>query len=193
MNHPEVILVPLLFLADYFLTVFGAILKEKKYDEFFKTEQYELNPVWQHAIGKKKWFNPRLLGWAVLLAGFLVSLEFANVPNEIIHGFVACFVLLFGATIGRHLSNILTFRRLIKKSDDISGQITMSHALVLTLSLYQSVAVVVPVVLLVIFYPSPALIGAFIGSLLLFAIHLGWIRRYKKKVEASNKPVNTDK
>lgn len=194
MNHPEVALVPVLLLADYFLTVLGATLREKKYDEFFKTDAYELNPVWQHSIAKKKWFNPRHLGLTALLTGFLVYLaEFGDLPNEVVHGFVACLVLLFGAIVGRHLSNIMIFRRIIKNSDGISGQLHISEGFALRLSLYQTVVVVVPVSLLVICYPSPVLFGAFIGSLFLVAVHLRWVRRHKKKVEASKKSMNADK
>jgi len=193
MNHPEIFIVPGLLLADYFLTVLGATLKERKYDKFFKSSHYELNPRWQANIANKKWFNMRHLGLTALVASFLVYVsEFANLPNEIVHGFISCLVIFFGAIVGRHLSNICVFRRLIGKSDDIHGEITMSHALALAISLYQTVIVLVPVLILTVLYPSPVLVGAFIGSLLLVAVHLRWLRQHKKKQEASNNGMNAD-
>ena len=41
---------PPFMLADYFLTLAGAAQKERKYDDHFKTEHYELNPTWQKDV-----------------------------------------------------------------------------------------------------------------------------------------------
>ncbi|MBK8921077.1 MAG: hypothetical protein IPM81_06140 [Saprospirales bacterium] len=53
MKHPELLLLPVFMLADYFLTLAGAIQAEKKYSHHFQTEQYELNPAWQPRLGPR--------------------------------------------------------------------------------------------------------------------------------------------
>ena len=49
MHHPELLLLPILMFADYFLTVLGAIHAEKKHSQHIRSEHYELNPAWQKA------------------------------------------------------------------------------------------------------------------------------------------------
>ena len=61
MLHPEMILVPVLLLADYFLTIQGANAAAGKYSQHFRVRHYQLNPLWQQAIARRKWFNPRHL------------------------------------------------------------------------------------------------------------------------------------
>ncbi|HCE45746.1 MAG TPA: hypothetical protein DET40_19560 [Lentisphaeria bacterium] len=58
MKHQEVLLLPMPMFSDYFLTLLGAVMKDKKYCEHLKTQHYELNPVWQVNIAQKKYsFN----------------------------------------------------------------------------------------------------------------------------------------
>jgi hypothetical protein len=66
MRHPEVFLVPVLLLLDYFLTVGGSKLAARKYSQHFKFEHYEMNPLWQKTISQGKWLNPKhlLRSWA---------------------------------------------------------------------------------------------------------------------------------
>ena len=68
MKHPEVILVPAFMLADYFLTLAGAVLRDRKYSDHFKTEHYEMNPLWQKDVARKKWLNPRHIVLVVVVS-----------------------------------------------------------------------------------------------------------------------------
>jgi len=186
MKHPEIILLPVLMLADYFLTVLGAIRKERKYAVHFKTQHYELNPVWQKTIAQKKWFTPRHLLLTLLTSGVLAFLvESGNMPDAFAKGMFGCLFVLFGMIIGRHLSNLLIFRYLDRHPQDIAGEITMAHALMLTISSCQNLVVAVPMVLLAIFSPTPFVLGGLVGTLLLFVIHFKWIRKHRKQREKS--------
>src|SRR5262245_6019846 len=62
MLHPEVLLVPVLMVLDYYLTLYGAHLAEQSYRRHFKTEHYELNPIWQRAVARRRWINLWHLG-----------------------------------------------------------------------------------------------------------------------------------
>ena len=182
MGHPEFLLVPVLMLADYFLTVLGAIQKERTYDHYFKTEHYELNPVLRESVAKKRWFNPRHLAMTALTLIWLwLITEYLGLAESFLRGVLGCLVVLFGTLVGRHLSNLLIFRRLNRKSDDIEGEIRMSHQLALSMSLYQYFVVVVPVVLLAIFSPTPFVLGALGGVILVLLVHVRWILSSRQK------------
>lgn len=47
MKHPEVLILPVLMIADYYLTILGSILYSQGYGKHIRFEHYELNPVWQ--------------------------------------------------------------------------------------------------------------------------------------------------
>ena len=80
MNYPELLLLPILMFADYFLTVVGAVQKEKKYSNHFTVQNYELNPIWQQDIAQKKWLNLRHILFTVLITVLLIFLtEFFSI------------------------------------------------------------------------------------------------------------------
>jgi hypothetical protein len=110
MNHPEVFIIPVMMLADHFLTVWGAILSEKKYRQHFKIEHYELNPLWQKNIASKKWFNPRhlIMVAIITLFCFLWSTGWKD-PDMVAEGLFGFLTVLFGSIIGGHLANIFIF------------------------------------------------------------------------------------
>jgi hypothetical protein len=185
MKHPEIFLVPAFMLADYYLTLVGAALKDRKYGEHFKTRHYELNPVWQRQVAQLKWFNPRHLLVTALVAALLAFVaESGTLPGWLVTGLLGCLLVLFGAVIGRHLSNILTFNHMIRKPDGISGQVAMSHGLLLALSLHQSLTVFLPVALIALFAPGPFTVGAVFGGLLHVMIHLVWLLRHRRAPKA---------
>ncbi len=189
MKHPELILIPILMFSDYFLTVAGAVLKDKIYANHFKVEHYELNPIWQKEVAQKKWLNPRHIVLTIVFSSVLIFLmEFEEMPEPFIQGFFGCILAVYGMIVGRHLSNLIIFRRMIQKPDEISGQVTMAHALLLSLSLYQNLVCFVPLVFISIFSPNPFVHGAFVGAALLMAVHLKWIWKHRKETSVSGKP-----
>src|SRR5262249_53832041 len=135
MKYPQILLLPVMMFADYFLTVWGAILKERKHSEHFKHEHYELNPIFQKEIAKKKWFNPRHTLVTILVSlGLALLLQFGDIPDAVAEGLLGYFFTLFGAIIGRHLSNILIFKQMARSPNEVSGQIKMSHGMALSIS-----------------------------------------------------------
>jgi len=182
MKYPQVVLLPLLMLSDYFLTVLGAVLKERGYNRHFKTQHYELNPIWQESISRKKWLNPRHILLTLLVTGGLAGiLESGCIPDPLAEGLFGCLFVFYGMIVGRHLSNILIFRRLAQSTEEISGQIAMAHSLALAISTCQYLVVAVPVALIAVFSPTPFVLGGLVGTVLLFVVHGAWIRRNKKK------------
>jgi hypothetical protein len=193
MKHPEIIILPILMFLDYFLTVLGAIQKEKKYSEHFKAQHYELNPIWQKQIAQKRWFNPRhiLLTISISIV-FAYLIEFCDMSSFFIQGLFGCLFVSFGMLIGRHLSNIMIFRYLAKRPQDVSGEVTMTHSLLLFTSAYQYLVVLIPIIFIAAFTPSPFVFGGLVGTILMIIVHIGWILRYKKQIKASNKTAIPD-
>lgn len=188
MKHPELLLIPAFMFADYFLTLAGAALKDRKYGNHFKAEHYELNPIWQQQVAQKIWFNPKHIMLTVVTSSLFICLaEYGDMPEPAVQGFTGCLFSIYGMVIGRHLSNLVIFGHMIRKPDDISGQITMSHSLLLSVSLCQHLVAFVPLGLIAVFSPTPFATGAFAGVLLLVAIHLKWIWKHKRQTRASNK------
>ena len=190
MKHPELFLVPAFMLADYFLTIVGAKQRDKKYSEHFTTEHYELNPTWQKQIAQGKWLNPKhlLITTVVTLLLVLVIEAAEGVPEPLAQGILGGLLVFFGAVIGRHLYNLLIFRDINRKPNEISGQVAMAHGLMLRMSLYQYVVVLIPLALIAVLSPTPFVLGGLLGVVLLLVHHLRWIGRYRKEQRSLNGP-----
>jgi hypothetical protein len=182
MKYPEAFLLPIMMFLDYFLTVLGAVWREKKYTQYFKIQHYELNPMWQRQIAGKQWFNLRHIALTSVLSGALICLlEFGHVPHGFAGGLLGSVLVLYGMILGRHLSNLLVFSYLVKNPDEISGEMIMSQRFVLFLSLYQSLMVMVPMALIAVFSQSDFVWGGIVGILIFQIIQLRWIQREKDK------------
>jgi hypothetical protein len=182
MNHPEALLVPVLMLLDYFLTVAGAIQREKGYSKHFQVQHYELNPLWQKTIAKKEWFNLRHLILTALFGGLVVWLtNSVDGPDDAIDGLLGCMIGVFALLVGRHISNLLTFGYLIRHPDAISGQVAMSHQLILALSTFQMIGILILMALVAYFSGAAFAYGAAGGILAMIISHVIWIIHDKRK------------
>jgi len=185
MNHPEFLLIPVFMFADYLLTVLAAGLKERKHDLHFRTDHYELNPMFQKDIQRKRWFSPRHALLAILSSTLVIgAVEFGDLPEVALEGFLGFFFVLYGLILGRHVSNLLIFRYMAKRPDEISGQVTLAHALMLHMSMHQYITFLLPLVLLGVFYPRPFVLGGLGGMVALLLIHTKWIILHKKQMKA---------
>lgn len=190
MRHPEFLLIPVLMLSDYALTIAGARMRLLNYGRHFKTEHYELNPIWQQAVAKLRWFNPRhlLITAAItLILGFCIEVLQPSDEAfvEVIEGFL---LGLLGAVNGRHLGNLLTFAYLGRHPDAIDGTVTMNHEFALWLSTFQGLGFAVPASLLALFSPRPIVLGFLGGALALLAVHVAWTLRERYKRRGTTAP-----
>jgi len=183
MNHPELLLVPALMLSDYYLAVAGARLREGGHAEHFRAQHYEMNPLWQKAIARRRWFNPWHL-LAVAVVTFLVF-DVANLSTDpadpIPPGLFGLVIGLQGMINGRHLCNLATFAYVRRHPDAVNGAVTFGHEFVLRISLFQSFTVLVPLALLAAIDPAPAIFGATLGVATLIPLHLIWIARFRAR------------
>lgn len=183
MKHPEIVLLPILMFTDYYLTVTGAILKERKYADHFKTEHYELNPNFQKEIAAIKWFSPRHFLGTLFLTGFVfLIVGFDWLPSYFAEGILGYFLILFATVVGRHIGNILTFIAVDRVPDQLTGQITMTHAFALTLSTVSYFVVLVPLAILALFTRAPYVVGGLLGIVMLILTHLRWLAAHRAKI-----------
>ena len=111
MKYPEILLLPLLMLADYFLTVTGRVLRDKKYAQHFKFPHYELNPIWQKDIDQIKWLNIRHLLTTLFFTTCLILLFETDIcPDMFIRGSLGAVLVFYVVIVSNHLTNILIFR-----------------------------------------------------------------------------------
>jgi len=172
-----------MMLLDYYLTVWGAILSERKYRHHFKMEHYELNPVWQNSIARKQWFNPRYLG--IVSAVTVLCLWWSSswtFPDNTMEGMLGFITIYLGSIIGQHVSNIFTFNYILRHPESVSGEVTMSHLLILAISRFRAVALLFPLALISIFSPTPFVIGGLFSQIILFITHLLWTAKAKAKL-----------
>ena len=178
MQYPEILLLPVMMFADYFLTIYGAIKHNQKYSEHFKTEHYELNPKWQQDVKKIKWLNLKHIALTLLVTIALVYIfETFHLPSNLIKTLIGCILVLYAMIIGRHISNILIFSYLNRNPGHISGEVRMTHQFVLYLSFFQTVMVLIPIILLAIFSNSFFAYGGAGGIILFLLVNFNWIRK----------------
>jgi hypothetical protein len=169
-------------LLDYFLTVLSEERRREGYSRHFRTEHLELNPVWQEDIKQRKWFNPRQILVTVLATALLLWVDESGlVPDYLVHFALGALLASFGTMVGRHLGNLLTFGRIKRKPDEISGTVTLSHNLLIRFSVYQLMPALIPITIIVGYNPSPFTVGAAFGMLCLFIAHGLWLRSDSKK------------
>jgi hypothetical protein len=176
MNHPQILLVPVLMEADYLLTVAGAILNEKGYQKHFRREHYELNPVWQKSIKQKKFFNFRHFALTVFVTVvFLICFSDCADDDPNLQSLLGFIFVFFGIIIGRHLSNLMTFWHVLSRPQDISGEVRISQRFSLCQSVYQLSGFGLVLAAICLFSPSPFAFGGLIAVILFVLLHACWI------------------
>ena len=189
MKHPEFLLLPVAMIADYLLTIASARLRERGHAEHFKAEHFELNPVWQDSVARKRWFNARHLVATLVLSTFLIACIEALPEDMLLVSFIGgAMIGIQGAVIGRHLGNLATFLYMRRHPHAIEGTVTLKHELMLWLSLFQLGSLLAVSAILAIYVPHPAVFGVFAGTLVLALIHLIWIRRSRRVAKRLSAP-----
>ncbi len=183
MKHPEFLLVPLLMVSDYLLTIAGSRLRKSGYSDHFRVQHYELNPLWQRAVQRGRWLNPRHLALVLLVT--LLFFAIANLSatdDDPLTSFILGFAIgLQGMINGRHLGNLAIFAQIKRHPEQIDGFVAINHELTLRLSMYQTSAVLLPLALLAAYVPHPAVRGAGAGVAAMMLVHLIWIARYRRQ------------
>lgn len=165
MDHPEIILLPILMIADYYLTILGAVLHKKRYGQHFMIETYEMNPYYREQIDSNSLLNFRfafniVLNFSIV---FLVSLLFTGKHEFVYQILIGFYLTLFGYIVGLHVSNILTFRFSENNPETFEGSVRIPHKFNLRRSLYMNAVLFFPLFFVTVFSFSFFVLGAFIS------------------------------
>lgn len=186
MDHPELIALPVLMLADYALTLLGAKCSVSVYRNHFTTPSYELNPLWRKSVDGLRWFNPRHLGLVALICGLLIFVDETDwLPDEVFEVLLAGLFGAFGAVAGRHLANLLVFRYLERHPEEISGRVEMSMRLVLKMSQHTYAGLLPVFALLAALAPNRHTLGVLLGVVAVFVAHYAWGFRARRAAAPS--------
>ncbi|MEZ5346125.1 MAG: hypothetical protein R2681_11285 [Pyrinomonadaceae bacterium] len=177
MDHPEILLLPVLMIADYYLTILGAVLHKKQYGQHFVIETYEMNPDYRNEIDSESLFNFRfvfnvLFNFAIL---FLVAYLFTEKLEFIYQIVLGFYLTLFGYIIGLHVSNLLTFRFSKNNPETFEGSVRIPHKFNLRRSLYMNSVLFFPLLFVTVFSFSYYLLGAFASVIYNLCLGLYWI------------------
>lgn len=187
MNCPIILLIPVFMFIDYYFTIWGSVLRDKGHSKHFELPNYELNPIWQADIQKKKIVNLRFFGGVVIT--FLPALfltEFFGISprmNEFLSGLI---LVHFGLLIGRHLSNIFSYVFVIHHEGAISGRVRIGYDYMLHSSMYQYLVAILPIVMLTVYLRTWFMFGCVTAAAGSAIMHLSWIRKHRKNKTASS-------
>lgn len=175
MNYPEILLVPIIMIADYYLTLIGAKLRERRYAQHWVTKHYELNPIWQKSVSNYKWINARFIFLVIILTVLLYYLTEVGTTNSwLIEGMLGFIFTLYAMIIGRHIYNLLMFRYLDKHSECVEGKIIMSYDLTLSVSQFQTIIVTLPLLVVSLFSGSCFAWGGTVALIVFILKHQVW-------------------
>ena len=175
MNHPELIAVPILMLADYALTILGAKKSTAVYRNHFTMPSYELNPVWRKSVDQVRWFNFRHLSLVTLVTLLLISVDQTQMlPYDTFALALGMLFGAFGSICGRHLTNLLLFNYLNRHPHEISGQVQLSLKLTLKISQFTYIGLLPLFAIVVVLDPNPYTTGVLLGVLVLVFAHFVW-------------------
>lgn len=127
-----------LYLSDYYLTIWGATLRKEKAAALIDTGgSYELTPVFRADVDALRWVSPTFLWYVflstlVLLFAWWLTVRYSEFPPGFLFVF-GSLVLLEVAVHVRHVRNILFFRAL-RTPGAAEGHIRHSQWLILHLS-----------------------------------------------------------
>ena len=184
MKHPIILVVPVLMLLDYLLTILGAKASSGIYRQHFRSPHYEMNPLWQKSVQRLQWFNPRHFIIVCMVTVLLVVLDrMPTVPFASFDLAVGMLVGASGSVCGRHLTNLLLFAYLNRHPTEISGQVDLTHRLMLKISLFNCLGLVPLLGLIVVLVPELSTVGALLGVLAVAMGHVVWARKAKEEIK----------
>ena len=188
MNHPELLVIPILMLLDYTLTILGAKTSAAVYRQHFKIPSYELNPLWRKSVDQIHWFNPRHFFLVVLVTAFLVYVDRTKSAEGTIEFLFGMLFGAFGAVCMRHLSNLLTFLYVNRFPNEIDGEVQLSMKLIIMISQFNFVALACLFGVIAVLVPNPYIYGISAGLVVLVLGQSIWAARAKSgtKTEESS-------
>jgi hypothetical protein len=172
----------MLYISDYYLTLYGATLYQQYAKEHIVFEgSYELTPYYQQDINSLRRFSPRFVAALILYSGLLwvvgdLLTRLGGLPQLFVM-VIGALVLLELAIHMRHIRNIALFR-LIKNGAGLRGKLEYPRRVTLSMSVTEMITFAVFFFLLYLAVQNWFFLGGVISCLMTAVKH--W--RLSKKV-----------
>ena len=171
-----------LMILDYSLTLLGQKYYKKYLQKYIQIESYELNPIFQDSIEKRKYDLRHVIGVILILAFilFLFYFEEKKIGYEFIVGFA---IILYINVVSQHLRNIATSKFIAKHNELLIGKIEYKIGFSYYASTLQFLSIFLILLIIFIFKPSTFLFGGIVCTLI---IGLKQFMLFKKAAERLN-------
>ena len=136
---PGIIVWSLLYISDYYLTIYGARLYQNHARRYIVFEgSYELTPYFQADINALRRLSPRFIWslsmtWLALSLVWLLGVWFFQVP-ETFSLVIGALILVEAVVHIRHIRNIVLFRLTRQDDGGLTGKIEYARWVTLRLS-----------------------------------------------------------
>ena len=179
---PPIIVWSLMYISDYYLTIYGARLYQSHAKKYFVFEgSYELTPYFQEDINALRRLSPRfivslMVTWVMLFLVWLLGVWFLQVP-QIFSLVIGSLILVEAVVHIRHIRNIFLFRLTRQDDGGLTGKIEYARWVTLRLSSVEMVSFAVLFLLIFFVTGSWFFLG---GALRTFAEGVKHIRLARK-------------
>ena len=177
-----IIVIPILIIADYYLSLLGHILYKQGYAQKLVLPSY-YNPAWQQAIEKRQWFNDSLLINTALITTVILGLTFLfpllGVPNVVLTFLFGFLIMMYVVINSHHISDILAFYYVKKHRGAFTGHASLDSAFSIAIPGYFYLGFSLIALIINLWSPSAFSIGGFFGIFCAFLIRMHWSRNKK--------------
>lgn len=167
------VLVPVLMLADYYMTLWAASMFGK--DEASRAA-YEMNPLHRGAIGRLQMVNPLHLAGVCVVTGLVFGSAFMDAWfYRLVLGIL---VGGFGFIVGRHVGNIAMMRLARTPRGQVRGVATRTRGFLLEVTAQQTLAFAfAPLLFILVLEPSFFMAGVLAGVVVVGLSPLQWLKQ----------------
>lgn len=181
MDHYEIFLLPLLMMADYYLTLAGATLYKQAYGNYFVLDSYELNPVWQESVNKPKKFDFGHAFMSIVFTVVFISIDYYHIINEkMLQGVLGYYIVLYSLINAKHLENISIFKFTNKHSGLLKGKVLINYEMSVKMSQYRMIFLFIPLSIIAFYSNSYFAWGGALSVIGAWLSHSSWLTWYRQ-------------
>ena len=172
-----------LFQLDYYLTLVGYSYYKKYYSKYIELETYELNPILRKAIERGQIIHFKRIFITLVLIIIIILL---SILNNFYYQFTVggIFFLYFYINL-RHIGNILLFRHIKNRPEDIEGKIRINLVFSLKQANLTNIQLALILLIATVLTENTYLLGGtitmIIATIYFYLIYLRVKRKSKKK------------
>lgn len=191
MEHYVIFLLPLLMIADYYLTLFGASMYKKAYGNYLVVENFEINPIWQESVNKPEKFDFRYPLMSIVFTALFIAIDTYDVINDnIFQGILGYYIVLYSVINAGHLDRIFLFKYAYTHPGLLKGKVFISYEMSVKMSQYRLVFLFIPLSIIAFYTKSYFAWGGALSVIGAYLTHSGWIKWHRQNNAGAENEVN---